>query len=220
MTTTANPYGATQTPLDDQYIDPAYAAPEELGPYGLPSTPYAVKLDEHIGGTPDPQREQDAPTRSYRINPDQPRALWSQLDQDRAERNSVTSVRQQIHERVEPESLLGANRWARRAGEIPPPPERTTADLAPTNYSYTRPFQGGTPHRFTGEHFSLADHRRSEPVLYGVMPQRTRRTTQRLDLVPWGTNVVDQAPQTIYPNENYTNTVQSPLANGGAYRLG
>jgi len=77
----------------------------------------------------------------------------------------------------------------------PPAESRATNRLAPTTYSYTRPFDSGglpkTPERqFNGIHFSMADHRRNYPI-YGMNAPRQKRNTYRLDPAPWDQNVVD-----------------------------
>jgi hypothetical protein len=223
----SNPYAAPKGPdyapdYSEQY-DPAYAAPTELGPYDRPGDPYASRLQEQIGGVPDPQRLQDAPIRSYRVNPQDQYALWEQLDQPKSgiERAYGRNQRGQWVEDVDPRASLGANRWARNPRETPPSPERVTAQFSPSTYRFERDMTGTTPYRFTGDHASMASMRRDDPQVYGMQPASARRTTQRLDVVSWGSRIVDVAPQTSYPNGEITATaVQSPLSGGGAYRLG
>lgn len=211
-----NPYDAQSGDGEYALMDPAYTAPDQTGPYADPGAPYADRLNPRIGGSPDPQRTQQEPTRSYWAR--SPR-FWKRLDQDRARRESVTTVRGQIVELQDPAAAAGANRFAPNPRAVPPAGDRPmTQQLAPTTYGFTRPMTGGTPKRLNGFHFSMADHARMEPELFGVAPARSPRGTQRLDVLPVGRNVVDAAPRTEYPDAVYTSPA-SPAA-GGSYRLG
>lgn len=223
---TVNPYAGTQADISDVpdygYQDPAYVAGNVPAPYDLPGDPYADHTRPRIGSTPDPMRTQSTPIRSYRVNPQAPDALWQQLDADKAQRESVGNTREQWTEMIDPSASAGANRWAPNPRATPPAPGRATSDLAPTNYRYRRndPQNGGTPRRFNGDHMSMADHRRMESELFGVMPRTSRASSQRLDILPWGTNVVNQNQPTTYPNATQQVT-ESPLGGGTrAYRLG
>jgi hypothetical protein len=97
-----------------------------------------------------------------------------------------------------PEPSQGANRFAPPPRATPPPEPRLTSQLSPHTYRFWRPFQGRVPHRFTGEHFSMADHRRDYPI-YGMAPQRrpggSTRNTYRLPPAPWDAYMQDQAPE-------------------------
>ena len=48
---------------------------------------------------------------------------------------------------------------------VPPPEPRITNRLSPHTFLFTRPFGQDTDRYFTGEHFSMADHRRTYPIL-------------------------------------------------------
>jgi len=205
-------------PANEQ-LDPAFQSPEEPGPYAAPGSPYADNLQMQIGGTPDPQREQKERIYAYRSNPAHPRRFWKRLFADRKIRESVTNQTGQMDELQDPRAALGATRFAPNPGSIPVGSSRVTEELSPSTYSFTRPMTGGTPHRFNGDHFSLADHRRMDAEIYGMAPPRAARSSQRLDVAPWGTNVYDKAPATEYPDEVYQ-TASMPDSTNRSYRLG
>lgn len=91
----------------------------------------------------------------------------------------------------------------------PPPESRKTSDMAPTTYSYTRPFDQDKARQFNGNHFSMADHRRNYEI-YGMQPVRNRRNTFRADPQPWDTDIVDEAP-TYTPQQARVMSVDLPL---------
>jgi len=221
-----NPYTITPEEVDvvpeypaNEQLDPGYIAPEDTGPYALPGSPYSEQLSETIGATPDPQREQKEKIWAYRSNPQHPTRFWSRLFADRKARESVTQTREQITEQKDERASQGGTRFAPNPALTPPPETRMTEQLSPSTYGFTRPMTGGTPVRLNGNHFSLADHRRMDAEIYGMQPPRAMRSSQRLDVAPWGTNVFDKAPQTEYPDEVYTVT-ESPEPGNRAYRLG
>jgi len=227
--TVGNPYSLSRTeqnnePVPASVLDPAYVAPEQTGPYTDPGNPWSEQLQEGIGTTPDAQREQSAPILSQRVNPSKPKALWARLfgdDHKREDQAVITPLREQIRETTDDRATQGVTRWAANPYQLGTiAPVRPTETLSPSTYGgYTRDMNGGTPHRMNGNHFSLADHRRMDAEIYGVAPPRSLRSSQRLDVMPWGTDVVDQAPQTAYPAELYDAPV-SPEYTGRSYRLG
>lgn len=99
----------------------------------------------------------------------------------------------------------------------PPPESRKTSDMAPTSYSYTRPFDQTMARRLNGQHFSMADHRRTYDV-YGMAPVYSRRNTYRADPLPWDTDIVDSVPNftPIYARIQQTDV---PDAAGRSWRL-
>lgn len=217
-----NPYAVPQgdaLPDYSEQFDPAYAVPDQLGPYDRPGDPWAPTLDEKIGGTPDPMRLQDAPIRSYRIDPQHPTAMYDQFEavRDQGEAAADYNIRHDYTIDVDPSAALGANRWAQRPGATPPAPDRVTAQLSQSTYRFSRNMTGNTPYRLTGERSSMATLANNNREMFGMQPASVRRTTQRLDLV----NVpaaMDVAPQTQYPGVTYSQ--ESPLAQTRSYRLG
>lgn len=217
-----NPYAVPQgnePPDYSEQYDPAYAVPDQLGPYDRPGDPWAAPLKEQIGGTPDPQRLQDSPIRSYRINPQDQYALYEPFEQvkDQSEADAGYQVRHDYQIDVDPSAALGANRWAQRPGATPPQPDRITSQLSQSTYRFERRMTGNTPYRFTGERASMATLANNNRQLYGMQPASVRRTTQRLDLVNEPA-VTDVASPTQYPGVTISQEQASPSAN--AFRLG
>ncbi len=77
-------------------------------------------------------------------------------------------------------------------GRIPPPAVRWTgqshAEL--DSFVVTETAQS-VPHGLTGDHFSMADHRREYDIL-GMQPVRSSRNTYRVEPTPWDSDVVDR----------------------------
>lgn len=220
-----NPYAVPQgnnTPPDySEQFDDAYAVPgpTELGPYDRPGDPWAAPLKEQIGGTPDPQRLQDAPIRSYRIDPHNPDAMYDAFEADKDQRETAAgyNIRHAYTADVDPRAALGANRWAQRPGATPPAPDRVTAQRSISTWRFSRKMTGNTPRRLTGERSSLAVLANNNRQLYGMQPVSVRRTTQRLDLVSTP-SVVDVSSSTQYPG--VTVDQEQPQSVARAYRLG
>jgi hypothetical protein len=130
--------------------------------------------------------------------------FWDERDAEKKSRESVVdtdSTGFQETKQVEgfPFAKSGADRWQRNPRESPPPEPRPTTGMSPHTYRFWRPFgtldeKGNTPHRFTGLHFSMADHRRNYTIL-GTTPARhpgaSTRNTYRLPPTPWDQNIVD-----------------------------
>lgn len=218
-----NPYAVPQgnhIPPDytDQF-DPAYVVPDQLGPYDRPGDPWAAPLREEIGGTPDPQRLQDVPIRSYRINPQNQYAMYEDFERvrDQGEAAAEYNIRQRYVRDVDPTAALGANRWARRPGETPPAPSRMTNQEAQSTYRFQRKMTGNTPYRLTGERTSMATLAQNNRQMYGIQAASVRRTTQRLDLVSTAA-VTDVSSRTAYPG--VTVNQEQPYSTANAYRLG
>lgn len=72
-------------------------------------------------------------------------------------------------------------------------PTRPTASMSPNTYLFMRPWERPES---TGEHFSLADHRRKYQI-YGMAPRGgVGVNTYRLDPKPWDTNLhYNQVPE-------------------------
>lgn len=76
---------------------------------------------------------------------------------------------------------------------IRPIPPRLTDKLSPHTYTFTRPFDQHAERQFNGEHFSMADHRRTYEVV-GMAPVRAGRNTYRIMPTPWDQDIVDVPP--------------------------
>jgi len=101
----------------------------------------------------------------------------------------------------------GDRRWADNPRRDPVPLTRPTGLASPSMYRFYRPFDQlnrpyddvvvGTARDLNGQHFSMADHRRTYDIL-GMAPQKTPRNTYRLEPTPWDDHMVDTPhPMTI-----------------------
>jgi hypothetical protein len=170
----------------------------------------------------DAMRLQQFPTRSQLPDPLHPEPYWDRLDADEKQRESDT--------------YTDADGWEEQKGQLrlapdprlnPPAPSRITDKLSPSNYRFFRPFdqlnrpsQGvvfGSARRFNGEHFSMADHRRSFDVT-GYAPVKSYRNTYRFDPPPWDSNIGDVPPPYTPPQARYQDV--DVASNPRAMRLG
>jgi hypothetical protein len=175
---------------DQTYAVPTYGT-DGPGYQDAPAGAYATRLgvDATIGtpgATPDPMREQQMPTRDMRPEPAyNPAYFWTGPrgpGTERMLRHQVEFLDADGIETNQPNAGAAAPdpRW------IPPPEPRITNRLSPHTFLFTRPFAQETDRYFTGEHFSMADHRRQYPIL-GMAPSPYHRNTYRADPVPWDT---------------------------------
>jgi hypothetical protein len=221
---TINPYSISheESEYDTQQYAPRehdYTAQEELGPYARPGGPYATPLSYRFDGTPDPTRVQRELPTDFRQSPTKPRAWWARVVGERRAREAIQSYTAPYRE-VTQDAGMSGQRFARRAGETPPAPIRVTAELSPaTGGNVLRPFTGRTPHRFNGIHFSLADHKRYDNVIYGMAAPTRARSTYRLDLVPWGMNVVDKPQDQDYVPDEMRTSPEITVGRSRAMRL-
>jgi hypothetical protein len=128
------------------------------------------------------------PTRDYRPQPGlPPQAFWQGAQ---GPGTDVLARHQQEFldaDGIEAEKPKDRNQAARPARPDEP---RWTNRLSPHNFLFTRPFGQDTERWFTGEHFSMADHRRRYEIM-GMAPPQYRRNTYRADPVPWDTDRTD-----------------------------
>lgn len=146
---------------------------------------------------PDNSRLQERALRDfYPDGPKTPEQFYGNRDSDDAKRHGVEN--QDANGWNESKGIGSERRWAPNPREIPPPETRVTERLSPRSYSFLRPFghglgKGSTPNNFSGQHFSMADHRRNYEV-GGMQPATSRRNTYRIEPTPWDTDVVDLPP--------------------------
>jgi hypothetical protein len=151
--------------------------------------------------TPDGTRTGTLPRRDFRATPDHPEAWYAAKDVDGKSRESVVTLdadgweeqKGQLHRAADP-------RWTAT------PEPRPTTRMSPANWSFTRPFAENytASERFlNGVHFSMADHRRTYPILGMHAPQHQTMNTYRVDPPPWDAN------------ETITPAVQVPLPQSG-----
>jgi hypothetical protein len=189
---------ATRTNL---YGDvPAYVVPSmnrENGYSDSPVVAWSAPLRSVPGGTPDPMRIGELKQRDYRPTPltEAPEDWWLGVGgpgrESQGRHNSSEFV--DADGMTELKGPIGAKRAAPDPRRTPPPESRPTQQLSPHRYVYTRSFDHATPDRFTGNHFSLADHRRNYTIL-GMAPVVSWRNTYRQDPAPWDVNIVDYPP--------------------------
>lgn len=195
--TDPNPLRA-DTPV---FTPPEYAVPQSA--YAVPplseGSPYndefgwSAELRTSPTGVPSAQRLDTIP-RYGEEPPDQNVVpYWQKRDADARSRHSVEKVNPTgWHERrgVFPTDL----RWVDNPRRKPPVEQRMTSDMAPTTYSFMRPFDQHSARTFNGMHFSMADHRRDYEIL-GMEPVRSRRNTYRIEPQPWDIDIVDLPPE-------------------------
>jgi hypothetical protein len=192
----ANPYAVpgelTDAPV---YAMPnsAYAVPaenEENGTMDSPFGAYSPVLRAQPGGTPDPMRTGRLAVRDFRPDPSRPpEQFFDRLDADDKQRHSVEF---QDADGMEEFKAGSGKPTAIDPRRHPQPEPRPSMRLMPRSYVFTRPEFGG-PRALTGEHFSMADHRRDYPIL-GTQPVRTWRNTYRIQPMPWDADMLDMPP--------------------------
>lgn len=203
----AAPGAAVQgAPYDSAYGGvPAYRAPattEENGFMDSPGGAWAPTLRSFPGGVPDPHRTMASPQRDYRPTPynREPEGWWTGLGGPGREKQ----LRHNGQEFVDADGRelrreVGGpgKRAAPDSRRTPPAEGRVTQQMSPSFYTFTRPFDQHLARQFNGEHFSMADHRRTYPVL-GMQPVHGRRNTYRVDPPPWDTGMTDYPDNTPY----------------------
>jgi len=194
----------TNTPIGDYLpaggspASPQYAAPTGGNTqYSFsPVTAWAALLRSFPGGVPDPGRNKTIPLREYGPEGGQAPSEWylgtngpGRVEQ--AQHTALETVDADGWQAFQPPK--GTKRAAADVRRTPPDPDRVTGAMSPNNYSFSRQFDQRFEHRLTGQHFSMADHRRNYPIL-GMTPAPFRRNTYRVDPAPWDTNIVDYEP--------------------------
>lgn len=190
---------------------PEYSAPQH-GSYAVPSIHAGGPHNKDFGWAPGqrvgPQSTVEYPD-AHRVNtalingpgPDdeQPHRFYGRLDADDRVRHSVEDI--DADGWTEQKGVAASDRrWAPNPRSTPQPETRRTQQMAPTTYSFVRPFDTGYARSLNGMHFSMADHRRQYDVL-GMAPVRTSRNTFRQEPTPWDQNVMD-VPENVdaYPD--------------------
>jgi hypothetical protein len=192
-----NPYAAPVEIFDKpQYAMPnsAFAVPAENVENGVMDSPigaYSDRLRAEPGSTPDPQRTGKMARRDFRPDPSAPpEAFFGRLDADDKRRHSVEFQDADGFE----EFKGGSGKPAAPNPRLHPSAEpRPTMRLSPRSYIFTAPKHGDNARHLTGEHFSMADHRRDYPIL-GTQPVRSWRNTYRVQPVPWDGDMLDVPP--------------------------
>lgn len=198
-----NPYGANSAEYAGQYAN--------ASDYGSPSNAYAAPgpgtdapyNDEFgwgpsprisVGSTPDAMRVQSFPVRTFRPDDnDAPGVFYRPLDADDKARHAVEEQDANGWDEKKSRYVIGPDpRWN------PPSETRVTERMAPTSYSFVRPFdqesKGNGARSLNGIHMSMADHRREFEVL-GMRPWSAHRNTYRVDPTPWDADMYDVPPE-------------------------
>ncbi len=200
---------------------PAFAVPGPMETaqdprFGWDNSGQATTLHESSTSTPDAARLRDAPLFETRPGEGEPKAWWRRFTGDLLGRHSV-----------EFQDADGAEVAPKRAPLFymrPRPSDigdtRPTMKMNPSSYTFTRPFPGmGTAGRFTGVHFSMADHRRDYSILGMEPPRKTRRNTYRIEPEPWDTDLVDM-PVTVDSSPDVTVVAEYAAPSGNrSWRL-
>jgi hypothetical protein len=170
--------------------NPAFMVPG-LDDSAWADTPtWAPKIQETIGGTPDPMRTGHLRTRDYAVHPADPPADFY-LGAHGPGRDRM------LRHGVEYQDAVGWTVPAPRAKPQAPNPRsvvqpetRPLQRQSPNTYTFTRPFDQGIARQLNGVHFSMADHRREYPIM-GMQPVKRRRNTFRVEPAPWDSDIVD-----------------------------
>jgi hypothetical protein len=150
--------------------------------------------------TPDGTRTGVIPRRDFRATPNAPEQWYEDKEQDTRRRESVTSLDADGWEEQKNQLRRASDpRWT------PPQEPRPTTRMSPANWSFTRPFAEnytGTARYLNGVHFSMADHRRTYPILGMTPPKHQGINTYRVDPAPWDTNNVVTPVDTTPPPQS------------------
>lgn len=194
------------------YVVPSES--EENGYSDSPVAAYAPHLRMAPGSTPDPLRLSYRVGQEYRPPANEPPARWWQrLYADEIARHSVENIDADGWEELKGGSGKPAALDPRRN---PPPEPRPTSRMAPTTYSFTRPFDQHAARRLNGTHFSMADHRRNYEI-GGMAPAYTRRNTYRVDPPPWDDLYTDMPPPESPPPAGRIQAVDIPFSISGRH---
>lgn len=211
-----NAYAADESPIEEAV--PQYAMPSTRD-YTAPSLESGSAFNDDQGwapgtlrtsavGTPSAQRLGAIPRYDMEGDPAGPSdRQYDRRDADDKTRHSVEDVVGIPFSENSKGITASDRRWAPNPRSVPPAETRITERLSPHSYAMTRPFDQlnrtgpdgvpvGSARTFNGEHFSMADHRRTYEVV-GTAPVRNSRNTYRIEPAPWDTNVVDLPPDNV-----------------------
>lgn len=196
----------------------AYAVPVDDSPhYDEAGNNWSVKLGDTFGPGTDRHRIGTERTRDFRTSPSTApeHGFYAQRDSDKRARHSVEDI--------------DADGWAEFKSKPPQfapnprslhyPETRPTQAMAPRTYLFTRPFAQETPKRFTGDHFSMADHRRTYDIL-GMNPARSARNTFRIEPTRWDENIVDMPDDPTPQFNGKIRAIEVAPSMNRNYRLG
>lgn len=220
-------YVASNVPIGDYIVPPQGANPRyavsDVADHAFTDSPvgaWSPSLRTSTEGTPDAQRNQAVPLRDYRPGPRQAPQEWWTGPGGPGREVQTRHTQFEYQDADGWEVTRGDPNRKRAAPDIrrtPPTPSRVTDKLAPSSYTFTRPFDQNVERNFNGQHFSMADHRRTYEI-YGMAPVYSRRNTYRADPAPWDADIVDQVPP-FNPVGARIMATEVPDSAGSAWRL-
>lgn len=192
--------------------NPRYAAPESSAPYS--SLGWAANLNLSNSGTPDSARVNRTNNAPFTSDPRDTDIFHEIRDAEKAAREST------VISRTLPDAsgagIGSESRFAPNPRSIPVPETRWTMRLNPVT-GFIRNMLARTPKRFSGGHFSMADHERNYDIL-GMEPQRSSRSTYRASAPEYGLSVVDMPAETASAPNATLRALNVP-STSGAFRL-
>ena len=199
----------TEAPL----TDPRYTVPPDgNAPYS--SGGWSPELAYSTTGTPDPIRVGQLPEIDFYANPSDSESFHEERSQDTSERES--EVQKSTLPFATHTTADSGARFAPNPRATPPAESRWTGRLSPVT-SFIRNMLGGSPKHFDGVHMSMADHVRTYEI-HGMAPQRSSRSTYRLEAPDYGLSVVDLPPDPGQPVSGTIRGLNVPRSTG-AFRL-
>jgi len=193
-------------------------ASEYVAPGDYTDAPYNDEFGWARGLAPEDVARPMPPEDGFHGDDDRWRPFWRRRDADDAARHSVETQDANGWDDSKTDRGAVGNRFANSPYYSTPAETRPTALLAPTSYSFTRPFEQLWERRNNGIHFSLADHRRNYEVM-GMTPMQRGRNTYRLDPPQWDTDIVDVPPPYTVPNRR-VEAIDLPPSGNRSWRVG
>jgi len=172
---------------------PNFVNDSRKAPYTITGDPWApIEGDPEHGQPTHAQVIREMSYGDPRPNPKEPTAYWAKRDQDDASRHGVQVVdgngwQTPVDYNVIPVYSRG----------VRPPSDRpmTSAAHPELDSMIVTDYVNEGAQRLTGQHFSMADHRRDFRV-YEQTPVRGQRNTWRLEPTAWDLDLVDVPEQT------------------------
>ena len=87
---------------------------------------------------------------------------------------------------------------------------RSTLSMSPGNYQFERPFDARIARTFDGQHFSMADHRRTYDI-YGMAAPSRPRNTYRIEPGPTDRDITDMPTDANY-SPQYAQAPDVPIS--------
>lgn len=193
-------------------LEPRYAISDDAdAPYSVGG--WSPELAYSTTGTPDPVRVGQLPEVDFYADATNAEAFHDKRSAETAERESTVTESTLPFPTATTEP---GNRFAPNPRTVPPAESRWTQRLSPVT-SWLRNMLGGAPKQLNGNHFSMADHERTYEIL-GMTPQRSSRSTYRLEAPEFGLSIVDIPAEAAEPVSGTIRALNVPRT-GGSFRL-